>query len=66
VPTAYRDYLQALYSTAQEGVDEGLSDFELRPLLEPKLEPWSQWAGFDIELGKHINGAYLEAEAAAF
>jgi hypothetical protein len=32
----------------------------------PKLEPWSQWAGFDVELGKHINGAYLEAEAAAF
>ena len=66
VPTAYRDYLQTLYSTVQQGVDEGLADFEIRPLLMPKLEPWSQWAGFDIELGKHISGAYLEAEAAAF
>lgn len=66
VPRAYRDYLQTLYATAQEGVEEGLADFEIRPLLMPKLEPWSQWAGFDVELGKHINGAYLEAEAAAF
>ncbi|MGB5669273.1 MAG: MBL fold metallo-hydrolase [Sedimenticolaceae bacterium] len=66
VPTEYRDYLQTLYSTAQEGVESGLADFEIRPILEPKLEPWSQWAGFDIELGGHISGAYLEAEAAAF
>jgi len=66
VPTAYRDYLQTLYEAAQHGVEEGLADFEIRPLLLPKLEPWSQWAGFDTELGRHINGAYLEAEAAAF
>jgi len=66
VAERYRDYLKTVYSTAQLGVDEGLADFEIRPLLMPKLEPWSQWAGFEHELGKHINGAYLEAEAAAF
>jgi glyoxylase-like metal-dependent hydrolase (beta-lactamase superfamily II) len=66
VAERYRDYLDTIYTTAQAGVDEGLSDFELRPLLLPKLKPWQQWAGFDIELGPHINGAYLEAEAAAF
>ena len=66
VAERYRDYLQTLYSTVEQGVEDGLADFEIRPLLMPKLEPWSQWAGFDIELGKHINGAYLEAEAAAF
>ena len=66
VAERYRDYLKTVYSTAQIGVDEGLADFEIRPLLVPKLEPWSQWAGFEHELGRHINGAYLEAEAAAF
>lgn len=66
VAERYRDYLHTVYSTAQYGVEEGLADFEIRPLLMPKLAPWEKWAGFDIELGKHINGAFLEAEAAAF
>ena len=66
VAERYRDYLHTLYTAAQEGVEEGLSDFEIRPLVMPKLEPWQKWAGFDVELGKHINGAFLEAEAAAF
>ena len=66
VAQRYRDYLSAVYETATQGVDQGLADFELRPILLPKLEPWQEWAGFDIELGKHINSAFLEAEAAAF
>jgi glyoxylase-like metal-dependent hydrolase (beta-lactamase superfamily II) len=66
VAERYRDYLKTVYATAQQGVEEGLADFEIRPLLMPRLEPWSQWAGFEHELGRHINGAYLEAEAAAF
>jgi glyoxylase-like metal-dependent hydrolase (beta-lactamase superfamily II) len=66
VAERYRDYLKTVYASAQQGVEEGLADFEIRPLLMPKLEPWSQWAGFEHELGRHINGAYLEAEAAAF
>ncbi|MCB1789922.1 MAG: MBL fold metallo-hydrolase [Gammaproteobacteria bacterium] len=66
VAERYRDYLSNVFETAKQAVDEGLSDFEMRPLLEPKLGPWEKWAGFDIELGKHINTAFLEAEAAAF
>jgi len=66
VAQRYRDYLETLYSTVQQGVEDGLADFEIRPLLMPKLEPWQDWAGFDHELGPHISGAFLEAEAAAF
>jgi hypothetical protein len=66
VAESYRDYLQTVYNTAEAGVEEGLADFELRPLLLPKLGPWQDWAGFDVELGGHISGAFLEAEAAAF
>lgn len=66
VAQRYRDYLTTLYATVQQGVEDGLADFEIRPQLLPKLEPWQQWAGFDIELGRHISGAYLEAETALF
>lgn len=66
VAERYRDYMQTVYSTAEAGVEEGLVDFELRPLLLPKLDRWKDWAGFDTELGPHINAAFLEAEAAAF
>ena len=66
VAERYRDYLSTVYATAQHGVEEGLADFEIRPLLLPKLTPWKDWSGFDQELGRHINAAFLEAEAAAF
>lgn len=66
VAQRYRDYLHNVYAMAKQGVDEGLSDFEIRPLLMPKLEPWKDWAGFDTELGPHISTSFLEAEAAAF
>ena len=66
VAMRYRDYLSTLYATVQQGIDDGLVDYEIRPILIPKLEPWKQWAGFETELGKHISGAFLEAEAATF
>jgi glyoxylase-like metal-dependent hydrolase (beta-lactamase superfamily II) len=66
VAQTYRDYLNTVYTTAEAGVEEGLSDFELRPRLLPKLESWATWSGFDTTLGGHISGAYLEAEAALF
>lgn len=66
VAQRYRDYLHTVYTTAQAGVEEGLSDFEIRPMLLPKLGPWEKWAGFETELGGHISAAFLEAEAAAF
>lgn len=66
VAAIYRDYLGTVYAEAEAGVEEGLSDFEVRPRLLPKLEPWSTWSGFDTTLGGHISGAYLEAEAALF
>jgi len=64
--TRYRDYLQTVYGTVEEGYADGLADFEIRPTLVAKLDRWKDWSGFDIELGPHISAAYLEAEAADF
>ena len=66
VAERYRDYLQTVYTAAEAGVEEGLADFEIRPQLLPKLGRWKDWAGFETELGRHINAAFLEAEMAAF
>jgi glyoxylase-like metal-dependent hydrolase (beta-lactamase superfamily II) len=66
VAERYRAYMETVYSTAEAGVEEGLADFEIRPLLLPRLDQWQDWAGFEVELGGHISAAFLEAEAALF
>lgn len=62
----YRDFLSIIYETAKTGYEEGLADFEIRPQLLPKLEQWESWSGFEGQIGKLLNFAYLEAELAAF
>lgn len=64
--TAYRDFLATVYETAKQGYDDGKADFEIRPMLMPKMAAWEQWTDFENLLGQHINAAFLEAEAADF
>ena len=66
VVTEYRDYLQAVYDGVKKYFEEDLSDFEIKPRLEPELARWKGWSGFQDELGKHVSLAYLEIEAAEF
>ena len=66
VVTEYRDYLQAVYNGVKKYFEDDLSDFEIKPKLEPELARWKNWSGFQDELGKHISLAYLEIEAAEF
>ncbi len=63
---AYRDYLDSLYKTVGQHYEEGLSDFEMKPLVATELERFATWPGFDDELGKHVSLALLEYEAASF
>lgn len=62
----YREYLAGVYDGVAELYDEGVSDFEMKPRIAERLSRFSDWAGFDDELGKHISLAYLEVEEAAF
>jgi len=63
---AYRDYLAVLYETVSALYEEGISDFEMKSQVAGKLTAYTDWPGFEDELGKHISLAYLEVEAAAF
>lgn len=64
--TAYRDYMERLYQAAGEYYDQGLSDYEMKPMIAEMLADYKGWAGFEDELGKHISLAIIEYEAKAF
>jgi glyoxylase-like metal-dependent hydrolase (beta-lactamase superfamily II) len=63
---AFCDYLSLLYEQVGLQVDEGLSDFEIKPVILPKFKAFEKWSGFDNEFGKHISLAMLEYETASF
>ena len=63
---SFKKYLTTIYSQAAHYVDEGLSDFEMKPMILKKLKDFHNWAGFNDEIGHHISLAALEAEAASF
>lgn len=62
----YQTYLSILYKNVSKYFDEDLSDFEMKPLIHEQMADFHDWSGYEDELGKHISGAYLEIEAAAF
>lgn len=62
----YHNYLSTLYSNVSKYFEEDMSDFEMKPNIHAELTQYHHWSGYEDELGKHISGAYLEIEAAAF
>ncbi|MCU7845455.1 MAG: MBL fold metallo-hydrolase [Candidatus Thiodiazotropha sp. (ex Monitilora ramsayi)] len=66
VPEAYRKYLSTIRSEVEKYFDEGLSDFEMKPKIVESLAQFQQWVDFEQNIGRHINLAYLEVEAAMF
>ncbi|MDH5446724.1 MAG: MBL fold metallo-hydrolase [Gammaproteobacteria bacterium] len=62
----FRHYLSTIYETVKVLVDEGMSDFEMKPRVVAKLKPYHKWNGFNDQIGKHVSLAMLEAEQAAF
>lgn len=66
VVESFRSYLTTLYNEVGKLYAEGLSDFEMKSLVLPKLKSWQDWNGFDDEIGKHISLALLEVEQSEF
>jgi glyoxylase-like metal-dependent hydrolase (beta-lactamase superfamily II) len=63
---SYQTYLATLYKNVSKYFEEDMSDFEMKPIIHDELAEYHDWSGYEDELGKHISGAYLEIEAAAF
>jgi len=62
----YRDYLQLIYDETAVHFEDGLSDYEIKDLIIDKFTRWSDWPGFEDQLGRHISLVYLEIEENAF
>ncbi len=62
----YLEYLMTLYTGVNKYFEQDMADFEMKPLISKALGKFHSWTGYEHELGKHVNGAYLEIEAAAF
>lgn len=62
----YKTFLATIYDTATVLLDEGLSDFEMKPRIVAKLKAFQKWKDFDDLIGKHVSLAMLEAEKASF
>ena len=59
-------YLSTLYENVSRLYEKGLSDFEMKDSVADSLSAYSDWPGFDGQLGKHISLALLEIEQAEF
>jgi glyoxylase-like metal-dependent hydrolase (beta-lactamase superfamily II) len=66
VPETYRRYLKMMREEVAKYLDEGLSDFEMKPQVVEALAEFQGWVDFEGNVGKHISQAYLEVEAELF
>lgn len=66
VPETFRRYLSTLREQVAAQLDEGLTDFEMKPIVVDALSEFQDWVDFDQLVGKHISQAYLEVEAEMF
>ena len=64
--SAYRDYLQAVYAAAQQAFNNDMDSSDVKAISVKTTAEFSDWAGYDEELGPHGAQAYLEVEAAEF
>ena len=62
----FQRLVETIYTTAAEEYENGLSDFEIKPLVLEKLGDNIDWVDLDESLGKFVSLAYLEAEEDAF
>ena len=61
-----KQYLETVYNEVSKYYDEGLSDFEMKPRVVKALQAYSQWSGFEQQVGRHVSLALLEVEKAEF
>lgn len=59
--------LDALWNAVEEGVDEGLSDFEMLPMVRDKLTDFkAHYPGLEAKLRRDLSHVFLQVEAASF
>jgi len=62
----YRQFINDLLGEVRKHFAAGLSDFEMTPKVVTALAKYKGWSGFEENIGKLINLAYLEVESDSF
>ena len=63
IVSAYRGYLAALFDTVKRELDAGKQDYEMKATVKAAVARYTQWVGFDHNVGPHISVAVQELEA---
>lgn len=66
VPQTYLGYLSTLKGEVVKHFEEGLSDFEMTPLILESLSDFQDWVDFKRNVGRHVSLVYLEVEEELF
>lgn len=66
VVTTYRDYLSRVYEAARFAFNQDMDSSEVTPVAAERTRAYKEWAGYEFEMGRHANQAYLEVEASEF
>lgn len=62
----YHEFITLLKSTVRKYFNKDMSDFEMKPKVIKALAKYQGWSGFDENIGRLINLAYLEVESESF
>lgn len=60
------DAVRILYATVQQQYQAGVSDYQMKPVVEAAMQDYKDWEEFDNLIGKLIGQAFLEIEAENF
>jgi hypothetical protein len=58
----HKAWFDILMTEVRRMYDEGMSDFEMKPVLAEKLKAYKDWAEWEANLGPQISLAILEIE----
>ena len=58
----HKAWFDILMTEVRRMYEEGMSDFEMKPVLADKLKAFSTWEEWDTNLGPQISLAILEIE----
>jgi glyoxylase-like metal-dependent hydrolase (beta-lactamase superfamily II) len=61
-----KEYFHVLYTQVGKYYEQGLEDFEMKPMIVKSLQKFQSWRGFKDQIGRHISLAVLETEKAEF
>jgi glyoxylase-like metal-dependent hydrolase (beta-lactamase superfamily II) len=62
----FAEVYRRLRSVVSKYYDQGLMDFEMKPKVIAELDKYSQWSGFDNQIGPYISQLIAELENESF